>query len=533
MDENTEQSLQTPEAAIVFRAREGDREAITELFNRLHQPLLNYLYRMLGYRQEVEDIGQEAFIRAFERLDQLGPPWDFKSWLFRIASNLAVDFLRSEQRFMSEDEIELVERSGLIRPTERRIEQEEQRQTIWKTLDGLPTSYRQALLLRETSDFSYEQIAEALECTLENARQMVHRARQRFQDFYWLAVTATIRPQPCQALESLLTMFPPGKLNQQQLSTVQSHVASCSECSERRKSLAGVGVLLAGLPPFLPSDIWKKMVLEQIWNRLTSLSSTTSQPDIQEITQEHSRLELQRGEPSSAQVVHSSQKLAVPTGKGGMAASHAPKTWLYLIGLGAIPLIGLAILLGGLIFYNLASTFLSNPGTPAFTSTSAVVMASTESLLPEARPTSSPTVTASASPTPTYTATPTMTMTPTPPAPMASFLQNSHCRKGPGTDYGIVTSLFQGATALIEGRNQDSSWWWIRLPESRGHCWVWSGLVETSGNLSGLPLIAAPPLPEPSPTVVQGCWVYVPNSQKNVCTVPCPANAKPGGVCTP
>jgi hypothetical protein len=88
----------------------------------------------------------------------------------------------------------------------------------------------------------------------------------------------------------------------------------------------------------------------------------------------------------------------------------------------------------------------------------------------------------------------TETTTPTPCFPMAQFIMNGNCRRGPSVGYAAVTSLDEGASAAVEGRNQDSTWWWILLPESTAHCWVSDIVVETSCLPEDLQWIVAEPL---------------------------------------
>jgi RNA polymerase sigma-70 factor (ECF subfamily) len=169
---------------LVQQARAGDGEAFTELFNRLHQPVLNYVYHMLGDRQRAEDVTQDAFIRAHDRLDKLGPPYDFKSWVFRIASNLAIDMLRRERRLVNLDEDEpMMPPDGPTtrRPAERKVQRQQEKRAVWASLDQLPTNYRQALVLREINQFSYQEVSHALDVSYSNARQLVHRARMQFR----------------------------------------------------------------------------------------------------------------------------------------------------------------------------------------------------------------------------------------------------------------------------------------------------------------------------------------------------------------
>jgi uncharacterized protein YraI len=132
-----------------------------------------------------------------------------------------------------------------------------------------------------------------------------------------------------------------------------------------------------------------------------------------------------------------------------------------------------------------------------------------------------PTVTPTATATNTPTVTPTVS--PTGGAPTATLLQNAYCRKGPSTDYDILATLFQGLYVPIVGRNQDSTWWQVQVPDSQTQCWLAGDVVQTSGDLSGVPVVEPPPL---------GCWVQ-PQQGPKKCEAPCPENAQPGGACEP
>lgn len=128
---------------------------------------------------------------------------------------------------------------------------------------------------------------------------------------------------------------------------------------------------------------------------------------------------------------------------------------------------------------------------------------------------------------PTPAVTPTATLSPA----TAVAVQNAHCRFGPSTQFEPTAILEQGDAAPVIGRLVDNNWWFVLPLGERNGCWVWSGGVEVSGDLNGIPVLQSPPMPTPPP--VEGCWVWNPNLQQDVCTVPCPPNATPGGVCTP
>jgi hypothetical protein len=148
--------------------------------------------------------------------------------------------------------------------------------------------------------------------------------------------------------------------------------------------------------------------------------------------------------------------------------------------------------------------------------------------------TPTPLMTVTRRPTATETIEPTRTLTPTLSSPMAEAVQNANCRGGPGTVYDVLGYLMQGQSAPIVGRNTENTWWAISIPERRQPCWVSESTVQASGDLGAVQVLAAPPTPTPSPTPVpEGCWVWNANLQQNLCVVPCPDNAQPGGACTP
>ncbi len=479
----------TDEAGLVRRAQSGDREAFAELFTRLHQPVLNYVYHTLGNLQAAEDVTQDAFFRAHQHLERLGPPWDFKSWVYRIATNLAMDDLRGNKRLVEmpeegEESEPMPEAPTTRRPLERRVQQDELRRSVWGTLDRMPTTYRQALILREITGLSYEEVARSLECTYENARQLVHRARLQFREMHGLRLVLAGGAARCQTLGDMLSAYHDGELGKQERRSVETHISACPDCRETRDDLKRVGALFAGLAPILPSPQWTARLLDRLGS----------------------------GPPSGA---------GVGMGGGGPTLAPAPAPGLggaapwIVLAVGA-PIVAAGLLMGG---------WLLTHDAPAATPTPAVA----GPLPPAASPTAAATATArpgtpapaSLSPTPTTTATPTL-------APPSAFAPvDVNCRDYSGSIGGVVGTFQAGATAPIEGRNDDSSWWWIPNPNWMGHCWVWSGAVEERGDLSVVPLVL---FASPTPP---GCWVRPVTQGALTCVLPCPPNAYPGGACWP
>lgn len=90
---------------------------------------------------------------------------------------------------------------------------------------------------------------------------------------------------------------------------------------------------------------------------------------------------------------------------------------------------------------------------------------------------------------------------------MAEANVNSNCRFGPGSVYDVVGTLLEAQSAPIDGRNEDWTWWWIERQDGPGHCWVWDALVTVSGDTSSVPLIQAPPPPEPEDSVAPTVFI--------------------------
>ena len=164
----------------ILRAREGDVEAFTNLVKAYQTPVYNLAYRMLGNAVEAEDAAQETFIRVYKRLDTYDPNRKFSSWLLSIASHYCIDRLR--RRRMTLLSLEDVAFSGHLASEEDRPEEslarDDKESQVHRLLDELPEDYRAAVVLRYWYDYSYKEIAQALETTESAIKSRLFRARQ-------------------------------------------------------------------------------------------------------------------------------------------------------------------------------------------------------------------------------------------------------------------------------------------------------------------------------------------------------------------
>ena len=164
-------------------AREGDQDAFSEIVYTFQDNVYNLCYRMLSEHTEAEDATQEAFIRAFMNLHRYDTARPFKTWLLSIASNHCIDRLRKRRmKYLSLDEpmpsgTALALSSDEPGPEIAAITQERGLE-IQELLDDLRPDDRAAIILRYWYDYSYAEIAEAMQTTESAIKSRLFRARR-------------------------------------------------------------------------------------------------------------------------------------------------------------------------------------------------------------------------------------------------------------------------------------------------------------------------------------------------------------------
>jgi RNA polymerase sigma-70 factor (ECF subfamily) len=159
------------------RAAHGDEEAFRLLVERWERPVFRFLARMLSSREEAEDASQETFLRVFEQSKRYQRRGQFRSWLFRIAGNLARSRLR-RRRVLQWVRLEPVlhDRPDPRDGAEEGLEKEEVRRAIREALGSLPRRQREAVLLRRYEEMSYAEIASAMGVTVPAVESLLQRA---------------------------------------------------------------------------------------------------------------------------------------------------------------------------------------------------------------------------------------------------------------------------------------------------------------------------------------------------------------------
>jgi RNA polymerase sigma-70 factor (ECF subfamily) len=165
--------------AQLMLASRNDPRAFEALFRRYSARLVSFLARMVPERAKAEELAQDVFVRIYQARERYQPTARFSTYLFGIASNLALNELarahRKRERAFPEDmEIRV---AAALPSAEDELAHRRTRERLEEALDELPARQRAALLLRVDEGLGYEEIAEALETSVSSVKSLIHRAR--------------------------------------------------------------------------------------------------------------------------------------------------------------------------------------------------------------------------------------------------------------------------------------------------------------------------------------------------------------------
>ncbi len=184
---------------LVGRARQGDREAFSQLIVQYQVPLYNMTLRMVSSREDAADITQEAFLRAWEKIRSLRDA-PFKSWLFQITVNLCYDHFRRGRRYgvmPDEEQGGKIVGLGIAMPDpQERAEANERARVVRESIAALEHDMRTALVLRDINGMAYEEIAGILGVPLGTVKSRIARARAQVQEY--LMRNPDLFPRPSQ-----------------------------------------------------------------------------------------------------------------------------------------------------------------------------------------------------------------------------------------------------------------------------------------------------------------------------------------------
>jgi len=174
------------DSRLITAALKGDQTSYRKIMKKYHDQVYNLLYRMIHEKDEVEDLTQEAFIKAFQSLHNFNEEFAFSTWLYKIATNNCIDYIRKKklQTFSIDKPVESKDGEyGYEIPDttfepDRWLIQGQKSRILEDAINALPEKYRQVILMRHVEDKEYQEIADELDLPLGTVKAHIFRARE-------------------------------------------------------------------------------------------------------------------------------------------------------------------------------------------------------------------------------------------------------------------------------------------------------------------------------------------------------------------
>ena len=180
-----------PDDVLVRRVLAGEEDVYGVIVHRYQSRIVAHVSRMIGNREEGLDLSQEIFLKVFQALDRYNPEFKFSTWLFRIAGNAAIDYLRKKRPRTVPLEIPAADGTPRMSSPEYKspeldpyahLRNTERGHAIMAAIEELPADFRELIVLRHFRGLSYEEIADMKEMPLGTVKNKLFRARAVLKD---------------------------------------------------------------------------------------------------------------------------------------------------------------------------------------------------------------------------------------------------------------------------------------------------------------------------------------------------------------
>lgn len=245
------------DAELVAAAAGGDDSAFADLYERYFDRVYDFVRRMVRDADDAADVAQDAFVKAMGGLGKLKDPASFKTWIFSIARNTALNRIEQSGRVVHDREDEegdsllyrQVDTNALDNP-EQAADANELAALVWEAASSLDAKQYAVLDLTVRQEMNSAEIADVLKVSKGNAYTMVSRVKDAMEE----AVTALFMTRQgskdCPTLEALIEQMAGGALSADSRRVVMKHVKSCDICEERRKKVVSPVALFGAFAPF-------------------------------------------------------------------------------------------------------------------------------------------------------------------------------------------------------------------------------------------------------------------------------------------
>jgi RNA polymerase sigma-70 factor (ECF subfamily) len=170
--------MEPTDASLMQRVRTGDEDAFADIVNRYKNPLVNYLTHLVRSRDRAEEVAQDAFVRLYRNAEKYREQERLGPYLYRIATNLVVSEARREKRWsLLLPRLNASTTQAAPSPDAGLLTDEIQRK-VNSALERLPLKYRAPIVLCDIEEWSYDEIARALECRVGTVKSRIFRGRE-------------------------------------------------------------------------------------------------------------------------------------------------------------------------------------------------------------------------------------------------------------------------------------------------------------------------------------------------------------------
>jgi RNA polymerase sigma-70 factor (ECF subfamily) len=171
---------------LVKQAKKGNNDAFNKLVSKYREQLHFHIGKMIRDREQVEDLVQEVFMKAFDNLESYNTQYAFSTWIYRIATNHTIDYLRKKKLKTLSINDPVTTKDGEMNvqlpdenfETDRAIIRKQRKKMIESAISNLPEKYRDVIKMRHMEEMSYQEISDELDLPLGTVKAHIFRARE-------------------------------------------------------------------------------------------------------------------------------------------------------------------------------------------------------------------------------------------------------------------------------------------------------------------------------------------------------------------
>ena len=268
------------DAALVERARSGDQAAFAELYERYFDRVYDFLARMVRDPSEAADLTQDTFLRAMNSLSSLSKGASFKSWLFTIGRNTALNRLERASRTQplegtddagAEQSYDVIDQDRFGNPEEA-AEATRLASVVWEAAEALDPKYRSILMLNVREGLDSAEIADVMGVTKNHAYVLVNRMKAALESAVGALALFRAGRRECAELDAVISRLQIGQLTPDARRAIERHAGSCENCQEQRRKRASPFAIFAGMGLVTPAPGVKESIFTQLQGAFSVLA---------------------------------------------------------------------------------------------------------------------------------------------------------------------------------------------------------------------------------------------------------------------